>query len=106
MKKENLAAMSEQSGLPLSTMGSVIERLPVTNYQIWALRMIDCLLCEGLWDLTTGIENDIVVAPLEATDYQRLEEKYLGQGKQIEKAIGMLRLEITDTIAVNYYSTL
>jgi len=98
--------MSEQSGLPLGTMGAVIEKLAETNYRIWALRMTDCLVREGLWDIATGTER-VIIAPLaEDTDYEMQQKKYLAQRKQIQKAIRILRLGMTDAIAVNYYSTL
>jgi len=98
--------MSEQSGLPLGTMGTVIEKLAETNYQIWPLRMTNCLLREGLWDLTTGTESVIVAPRVEDTDYETQEEKYLAQRKLIQKAIEILLLGMTDAIAINYYGTL
>jgi len=53
--------MSEQSGLQLSMRGMVIEKLAETKYRIFALQMTDCLLREGLRDLTTGTVKVIVV---------------------------------------------
>jgi len=68
--------------------------------------MTDWLLREGLWDLATGTESFIVAPLAEDTDYETQQEKYLAQRKRIQKAIGILRLGMTDAIAVNYYSTL
>jgi len=79
VEKKNPAAMSEQSGLPLGTMGTVIQKLVETNYQIWAVGITDCLLREGLWDLTTRTQTVIVVPLAEDTDYETQHEKYLAQ---------------------------
>jgi len=98
--------MSEQSGLTWGTMGMVIERLPATNYRIWALRITNCLICEGLWDLTTGTESDIVAPLGEDTDYEMQHEKYLAQRKRIQNAIVILHLGMTDVIAFHYCGTL
>lgn len=97
--------MSEQSGLPLGSMGTVIEKLAETNYRIWALRMTDCLLREGLWDLTTGTENIITIPSTDDDKYETVYEKYLTQRKRTHKAIGILRLGMTDAIAINYYDS-
>ena len=90
----------------MGTRGIVIGKLAATNYWIRALQMTNCLHCEGLWDLTTGTESIIVAHREEAIDYKILKVKYLMQRKQIQKAIGILHLWMTDVIAVNHYGIL
>ena len=67
--------MSEQSGLPLGSMGTVIEKLAESNYCIWALRMTDYLLHKSLWDLTTGMESVITLPATDDDKYEIVYEK-------------------------------
>lgn len=81
--------------------------LDETNYRVWLMRMQDYLSCEGLWGLTVG-RVKILEEPKDDKldkDYEKKWEKYEAQQLLIEKAIGTLRLAMTDTIAKRYYNT-
>ena len=99
--------MTEQEG-SVSLMGSGFPKLDGTNYRIWSMRMTGVLQWEGLWDLTIGDEeivkrtdSTILVGPRE---YQTALDRYQVQRRRIQKAVGTLRLGMTDAIAVSYYN--
>jgi len=99
--------MTEQEG-SVSLMGSGFSKLDGTNYRMWSMRITDVLQREGLWDLTIGDEeivkrpdSTILVLPRE---YQTALDRYQAQRRRIQKAVGTLRLGMTDAIAVSYYN--
>ena len=99
--------MTEQEG-SVSLMGSGFPRLDGTNYRMWSMQMTDVLQQEGVWDLTIGDEeivkrpdSTILVLPRE---YQTALDRYQAQRRRIQKAVGTLRLGMTDAIAVSYYN--
>jgi len=72
------------------------------------MRMTDVLQREGQWDLMIGDEeivkrpdSTILVLPRE---YQTALDQYQAQRRRIQKAVGTLRLGMTDAIAVFYYN--
>jgi len=99
--------MTEQEG-SVSLMGSGFPKLDGTNYHMWSMRMTDVLQREGLWDWTIGDEeivkrpdSTILVLPRE---YQTALDRYQAQRSRIQKAVGTLRLGMTDAIALSYYN--
>jgi len=88
-----------------SSFATSFAKLDGTNYSVWLMRMQDYLLCEGLWDLTQGHE-EILEKPKDDKldrDYEKKLEKYQAQRLRTQKAIGTLRLAMTDTMAERYY---
>jgi len=99
--------MSEHEGSS-SMMGMSFPKLDGTNYRLWAMRMTDVLQREGIWDLTIGDEDilkrpDSVILVL-ASEYQKALDRYQAQRRRIQRAVGTLRLGMTDAIAVSYYN--
>lgn len=77
------------------------------NYRVWLMRMQDYLSCEGLWGLTVG-HVKILEEPKDDKldkDYEKKWEKYEAQQLLIEKAIGTIRLAMTDARAVRYHDS-
>jgi len=99
--------MTEQEG-SVSLMGSGFPKLDGMNYRMWSMRMTDVLQQEGLWDLMIGDEeivkqpaSTILVLPRE---YQTAVDRYQAQRRRIQRAVGTLRLGMTEAIAVSYYN--
>ena len=96
--------MDEQVVLS-SPFGVSFAKLDGISYRVWLMRMQDYLMCEGLWDLTQGHE-EILEKPKDDKldrDYEEKLEKYQAQRLRIQKAIGTLRLAMTDTMAERYH---
>jgi len=99
--------MTEQEG-SVSLMGSGFPKLDGTNYRMWSMRMTDALQREGQWDLTIG-DEEIVNRPdstirVLPREYQTALDRYQAHRRRIQKAVGTLRLGMTDAIAVSYYN--
>jgi len=99
--------LTEQEG-SVSLIGSGFPKLDGTNYRMWFMRMTDVLHQEGLWDLTIGDEeivkrpdSTILVLPRE---YQTALDRYQARRRRIQKAVGTLRLGMTEAIAVSFYN--
>ncbi|PUU81126.1 hypothetical protein B9Z19DRAFT_653923 [Tuber borchii] len=88
-----------------SPFQTTFEKLNGLNHRVWLMRMQDYLMCEGLWDLTSGHE-EILEKPKDGKldrDYEKKWEKYQAQRLLIQKAIGTIRLAMTDDIAAIYH---
>ena len=79
----------------------------MVDYGVWLMRMQDYLSCEGLWGLTVG-RVKILEEPKDDKldkDYEKKWEKYEAQQLLIEKAIGTIRLAMTNATAVRYHDS-
>ena len=84
-------------------MGLGFPKLDGTNYRIWTMRMTDLLQREGLWQLITG--DEVIVEKPESLSvvYEKNLDRYQAQQRRLLKAMGTLRMGMTDAIAVGYY---
>jgi len=97
--------MTEQEG-SVSLMVSGFLKLDETYYRMWSMQMTDVLQRKGLWDLMIG-DKEIVKQPdstkiVLPREYQTALDRYQAQRRRVQKAVGTLRLGMTNVIAVSY----